>query len=123
MTTPTDDQLKIALAGELPELISFSHKGSPVTPFHSGLQYPSEKDYFYWKDSGQAVTEKEWLWIVAECEKKLNEKQQVWYLQKLSQGRFRDGDRGTIGCIVDRAVFATWQQRAIAYFKTIGKEI
>ena len=56
-----------------------------------------------------------------EAEKVLNEKQQVWYLQKLTQVRFKAGVSGMIGCMIDKTVFATAAQRAEAFLRTIGK--
>lgn len=56
-----------------------------------------------------------------EAEKVLTEKQLVWYMQKLSQIRLRDGEHGMIACILDRIVFATARQRAEAFLRTIGK--
>ena len=56
-----------------------------------------------------------------EAEKILNEKQAVWYLQKLTQVRFKAGVSGMIGCMIDKTVFATASQRAEAFLRTIGK--
>ena len=56
-----------------------------------------------------------------EAEKVLDEKQIVWYLQKLSQVRLKQGEGGMIACMIDRLAFATAPQRAEAFLRTIGK--
>lgn len=56
-----------------------------------------------------------------EAEKVLNKKQQVWYLQKLTQVRFKSGVSGMIDCMIDKTTFASAAQRAEAFLKTIGK--
>ena len=56
-----------------------------------------------------------------EAEKILNEKQQVWYLQELTQVRYKDGVSGMLGCMIDKTTFATARQRAEAFLRTIGK--
>lgn len=56
-----------------------------------------------------------------EAEKVLNEKQQVWYMQKLTQVRYKDGVGGMIGCMMDKIVFATARQRAEAFCAVFGK--
>jgi hypothetical protein len=56
-----------------------------------------------------------------EAEKTLNEKQQVWYLQKLTQVRYKDGVSGMLGCMIDKTTFATSRQRAEAFLRTIGE--
>ena len=56
-----------------------------------------------------------------EMEKILNEKQQVWYLQKLTQVRFKEGVAGMIACMNDKTTFATAMQRCEAFLRTIGK--
>lgn len=55
-----------------------------------------------------------------EAEKVLNEKQQVWYLQRLTQVRYRAGVRGMIGCMIDKIAFATAAQRAEAFLRTLN---
>jgi hypothetical protein len=58
----------------------------------------------------------------AEMEKSLSgEKQQVWYLQKLTQVRYRDGVAGMIGCMIDKTTFATAPQRCEAFLRVVGK--
>lgn len=56
-----------------------------------------------------------------EAEKILDERQSVWYLQKLTQVRFKDGVGGMIACMIDKTTFATARQRAEAFLRTIGK--
>ena len=58
-----------------------------------------------------------------EAEKSLPAKKIVWYMQKLTQVRYRQGDSGTIACMIDRTCFATASQRAEAFLKTIDKWI
>lgn len=55
-----------------------------------------------------------------EAEKWLTEKHVVWYLQKLSQVRLRQGESGMIACMIDRLAFATAAQRAEAFLRTKG---
>jgi hypothetical protein len=55
-----------------------------------------------------------------EAEKVLNGKQQVWYLQKLTQVRFKQGVSGMVGCMIDKTTFATAAQRAEAFLRTLG---
>jgi hypothetical protein len=97
----TDLELQKLLAKELPELIIYCDCGC---------------NGFAWKQSergwGCEVSTREWLWIAAECEKKLSLHQGS--LQKYSQELINN--YGAYGCI-----FTTWQQRGIAYLKTIGK--
>jgi hypothetical protein len=57
---------------------------------------------------------------VHEIEKKLNIKQQVWYLQKLTQVRFKEGVSGMICCMIDKTAFATAAQRCEALLKILG---
>tara|TARA_R110000868_G_scaffold109256_4_gene297331 strand:- start:706 stop:1059 length:354 start_codon:yes stop_codon:yes gene_type:complete len=56
-----------------------------------------------------------------EAEKVLNAKLAVWYLQKLTQVRYKAGVSGMIACMIDKTVFATASQRAEAFLRTIGK--
>ena len=56
-----------------------------------------------------------------EAEKILDEKQQIWYIQKLGQIILRVGEGVTIACILDRLVFATASQRADAFLRTLGR--
>lgn len=51
---------------------------------------------------------------IHEAEKNLTEKQQVWYLQRLTQVRYRAGVSGMIACMVDKTTFATAPQRCEA---------
>ena len=55
-----------------------------------------------------------------DAEKVLDEKQQVWYLQKLSQIRLRQGISGTIARVIDKTTFATATQRAEAFLRATG---
>jgi hypothetical protein len=113
MTTPTDLQLKLALAKELPELIQ---------PIHQDCEgYESDKDIigFQWRDADGAITDREWNWVVREVIKKLGPSK----LNTCSQAYMEFV--GQLGVLTGQEsnIMSTWQQRAIAYFKTIGKEI
>jgi hypothetical protein len=55
-----------------------------------------------------------------EAEKTLTEKEQVWYLQKLTQVRLKQGSGGIIACIIDKTTFATAAQRAEAFLRVKG---
>lgn len=55
-----------------------------------------------------------------DAEKVLTEKQQVWYLQKLTQVRFKQGVGGMIGCMIDKTTFATAAQRAEAFLRCLN---
>lgn len=55
-----------------------------------------------------------------EAEKTLSEKMQVWYLQKLTQVRYKDGVSGMIACMIDKTTFATARQRAEAFLRVFG---
>lgn len=58
---------------------------------------------------------------IHEAEKSLQgEHDLTWYLQKLSQVRFRQGESGTIACMLDRLAFATARQRAEAFLRVKG---
>ena len=101
---PTDLQLQLALAKVLPELISIGY------------------NQFNWKENtdegfimGGKVTPREWDWVVRECEKKLDIHHEDchWFFK-------RDAIAKESG---EEPFLLSWQQRAIAYFKTIGKEI
>jgi hypothetical protein len=101
--TPTDLELQKLLAEELPELI--------------GIVNIQNRSKYIWVEIqgrariwGDQITSREWLWITAECEKKL--KRSIHY------GGFKDKLLViTEGYFLD----ATWQQRCISYMKTIGK--
>jgi hypothetical protein len=101
----TDIELQKLLAEELPELLSSVKLTDAVKPYYM----------FRFVDTGEMVNPREWLWIVAECEKKLtglmDRVNYINNLRQLFQRPFSDLD----------LVCATWQQRATAYFKTIGK--
>lgn len=117
MNMPTDQQLKLALARELPELVSlYSPDGEA-----------------WWLNNGSKtykVTNREWDWIVRECEKKLRINPGTWqpggighYITTLAilVGDCKSGETSLNECL--NTVTANWQQRAIAYFKTMGKKI
>lgn len=109
-TNPTDLQLQLALAKELPELIYLELESKVYPPTLDNRQW-----YFYWKDTPakQDITPREWGWIVRECERKFSMEQLRDYCHHL----------GRLGMNGYQCVTAAWQQRAIAYFRTIGKEI
>lgn len=94
----TDLELKKMLAEELPELISYYEYTFWWIP-HGNVQ------------GSKLVTDREWLWIVAECEKKLSDIQRDFYIDTLIDSTE----------VQAYAILATWQQRAIEYFKMIGK--
>jgi hypothetical protein len=113
MTTPTDLQLKLALAKELPEWIGFANTGisggwtDEEEIQQLGMVYG---DYVLaWRDTGNEITPREWDWVVWKCISKLDVKLQCLITDKIPS--------------TTSLMAATWQQRAIAYFKTIGKEI
>lgn len=117
--TYTDNQLKQALAKMLPEQLEWhewedpTHPDNPVTATSCALCW----------DRGNPVLDTELLHICWLIEQTLTEKQDVWFLQKLSQQRYRDGESGTIGTLLDRSIHASWQQRTIALAKVKGIEI
>ena len=109
----TDHELKLALAKELPELIGIRRFDCWPTEFH-------------WIKQEIQVTEREWLWIVAECEKKLDELQDTQYQDALLILTYPNTNTPepysveslTVGCLCLRVMITdTWQQRAEAYFK------
>lgn len=107
-------QLQIALANELPELLTIVPGGSGIEP---------EID-FYWLDSefphDGLVTPREWDWIVRECEKKLTEKQKELYLLKLERiatTGYGDLSHNDIDYLT---VHATAAQRAEAFLRTLN---
>lgn len=106
---PTNQQLKLALAKELPELISYS-----VSPGFPRI--------FAWKDTRKEITEREWDWVVREAVNKFHEPVEN-NVQKRHDYIYELGDSIDPHRHEFDTANATWQQRAIAYFKTIGKEI
>ncbi len=118
MTTYTNDQLKQALAKMLPEKIR--HDSNYLVDSLAGIYSPM----LIWLPSGIAqesyVLDTELLHICWLIEQALTEKEDVWFLQRLSQQRYLDGECGTIGTLIDRSVHATWQQRTIALAKVKG---
>lgn len=114
---PTDQQLKLALAKELPELIKVSPK----------FGY-KDRPHFFWLDTGKEVTEREWDWVVNRVLQKINTIECWEQLGKeIKTGVCDTRKFGAIGdktyTIYQGIITVTWQQRAIAYFRTIGKEI
>ena len=128
MNTPTEDQLKLALAGELPDCINICSS-------------PHTCQWFEWSNQ-EEVTEQEWPYIMAEVEKKLGDNTPVDF----KDDRYRS-QQNLFQCILMALVSnveagewyvpalgltmhhltlasqAPWQTRAIAYFKTIGREV
>jgi len=101
----TDLELQLALAKELPEEIIINNGGQ-----------------FYWRARNSEtcirplVTPREWDWIVRECEKKLDESQWHVYDENVCELYITGVTQ------IFMLLHAPWQTRAIAYFKTIGKE-
>lgn len=105
---PTGDRIVIALdtfnecakwLDDLPESAEYKH----------WLVVPDDRYPNYCND----------LNAMHEAEKILNEKQQVWYLQKLTHVRYKQGVGGMIGCMIDKTTFATAAQRAEAFLRTL----
>jgi hypothetical protein len=111
----TDLELQKLLAEELLELL-FIYQNPQFAHFtiHWKQPFPPNNDI-----NNARVTDREWLWIVAECEKSLNIviNGENYYreLQRLIRP-YSDTSKFYIPIVM-----ATWQQRATAYFKTIGK--
>lgn len=102
----TDLSLKLALAKELPELIEIhSDAMNKIT------------GRFFWLDTGKEVTEREWDWVVNRCLEKLN----VCGGGKTSYGIYLEQNWPNKEHIQYRISHATWQQRAEAFLKTLGK--
>lgn len=103
MTTqqPTDLQLQLMLAKELSELIL-------IDKFFTGRTTPIANIRFLWHGSLDAITPREWDWV-------------VWHLW------YKYANKPNIQTHLNTDYhcwqYDTWQQRAIAYYKTIGKEI
>lgn len=96
---PTDQALKLALAKELPEYLEIHDVDT------AGLH-----TYFiFWLDTGKEVTEREWDWVMNQvC------RQHVWTA---------DHDHDYYHATDRHNPTWTWVQRAIAYFKIIGKSL
>jgi len=106
MNTPTDRQLKFALAKELPELIEVFLKCTCPVPLEESDNCKCSDYNFFWRDTKAGVTDREWDWVVNEVISNSSVSVELENLvPTLNWGN------------------ATWQQRAIAYFKTVGKEI
>ena len=118
----TDIELQKLLAAELPELIEDVDTLTD-TAFGDGTLHL----FFAWKDTNEEITAREWLWVVAECEKKLNAAQKIQYTElsasecQLVDWGYYAGEAAIDWDEVSILVFLTWQQRAVAYFKAIGK--
>lgn len=112
---PSDLDLQLALAEELPELLHIHQYNT------TGALEDIVTDIEWVKDD-YIVTPREWDWIVREVEKKLTEEQQLDFMLHLCEGTKTHSDLGK-WTVCDRLLTAPWQTRAIAYFKTIGKEI
>ncbi len=113
-----DQQLKLALAKELPEMI-----------------YISVNDLnFSWRKTKTFITDYEWDWVVNQCIGNLKDfgnvefnggiysSQQslfVCLLLEIEDWPILGVDACGLTCLTN----ATWQQRAISYFKVMGKEI
>lgn len=115
----TDLQLQQAIVKELSELIN---------PSFLVQKTDIDNSYYYchamvfW-DTKQEITSREWDWIVRELENKLSDfNNGRTYAMLLAE---------SVGCPFPHAtpsgllltMHTSWQQRAIVYFKTIGKEI
>lgn len=112
MNNYTDTQLKQALTKLLPELLENYYQDIPFDNF-----------LLSWIRRKREVYDTELLHLCWLVEQTLTEKEDVWFLQKLSQKRYEQGEGGTIGTLIDRSVHATWQQRVIALAKVKKIEI
>lgn len=115
MNNYTDTQLKQALAKMLPEQLELKPIGK-----HNVLFW---RFNFNEGIDNREVLDTELLHLCWLVEQTLTEKEDVWFLQKLSQERYKQGEGGTIGTLIDRSVHATWQQRVISLAKVKGVEI
>lgn len=84
----TLDEMKLAVCEKLPK------------PILGIYRYPQMVN---WPTEG--------LQVCHEAEKLLTERQAVWYLQRLSQVRLRQGHGGMIAVLIDKLAFATYEQR------------
>lgn len=116
----TDLELQKMLADELPELIEVCNR-----THESGFS-----PIFLWRDRGSNFNEiriREWPWIISEVEKKLNAAQKIQYTElsasecQLIDWGYYPGETIIDWGEVSELIFLTWQQRAVAYLKTIGK--
>jgi len=99
--------LQLFLAKELPELLEV-----PIDK-----QEKKANPWPRWKETGIYVNPREWDWIVREVEKRLTDEQRGRYIWLLTLGAHKPT---TSSILVLRA---SWQTRAIALAKTLGKEI
>lgn len=120
MSTPTDEQLKLALAAELPDLIETHSTDLPE--FHCV--------WFTWRgdfDMGMevGVSDREWPWVMSEVEKKLLTHPDITRLgeTKCAQHWYASEVAKWTGFYPFSAINASWQVRARSYFATIGKDI
>lgn len=104
-----EEKLKLALSKELPELITYSDKPKGIW---------KDDNPFRWKDM-KPVSPREWEWVMREVETKLS--------RDYKSHRWTAYEAILLGAATDKkvrsAAILSWQTRAIAYFKTIGKEI
>lgn len=121
MITPTDTQLKRCLAKMLSNIVMFEEYEYP--PSHPDNPTVATYSELLWFGTQTEVKDTELLHVCWMVEETLTEKEDVWFLQKLSQQRYRDGESGTIGTLIDRSVHASWQQRTIALAKVKNVEI
>ena len=101
----TLDEMKSAVCKKLPELLT-------------NVGTPQQTVVDYWHDKTRdryPIREINWptegLQVCHEAEKLLTEKESVFYLQKLTQIRFKAGVGGMIACMIDKTTFATYEQR------------
>jgi len=114
-----EQQLQLALAKELPELID-------VITGNQLCQFPEPT--FWWKDGTKdhegdpaPVTPREWDWIMRECEKKLEA-----VAPGLGTPCRSEYLRILVSLVGDfgwEMTTAPWPTRALAYFKTTKEEI
>lgn len=110
-----EQELKLKLVKELPKLLRayFENKieGNPNS---------NRTWYFVWLDGPvEQVTDREWDWVVRECERKLTAIQWLKYFPTLCSVVW--GSPITMESSIRLVWESTWQQRAIAYFKVKGE--
>lgn len=93
MEQPTDLQLQLALAKELPELIGYHN-------------YGLGRIEFGWLDSQKPITDKEWDWIANECWRQ-------WF----------DSTGNNYMHFPYFSPSAKWQEVALCFFEKINKPI
>lgn len=109
----TDQQLKLAIAQMFP-------RGIQALP-ETRLISCGNKIVFYWADSTKEVTDREWLAVMAAFERPLhaNWERQETYMRWLTNICYKTKHSGQ--SIEFALTNASWQQRAEAYLRTIGK--